>query len=449
MICPYCGAYNSEQAIFCQKCGRKLNQTEDVEFADEIPEEPGASVPAGSDRNLTLLAPVAALAIVLIASLIVFFAFIKPNLGGTADKGAKDQTTESAEDENAGAAGQKKEEAAKTMYVSAEEGLMLREGPSKDTESIYVLSYGKEIKVEKTENDWAYTTVDDLSGWCSMEYLTEKKPEEKKDSQTAASGSENSLVQPSNVAESGYHGVVAADEGLNMRYGPGENYGVIQVLPNGATVIERGWDGDWMYIEYNGSSGWVYAQYINPLQGGKEKPAIYLYPTRTMDVNVKVILADGKFTYTDPKGDGEWNVTASPDGTITDKATGKTYDYIFWESDDNTDYDWSEGYVIAGRDTESFLRRTLPRMGLNESEATEFISYWLPRMKDNKYNLITFQTDCYTNAARLEVSPKPDSVLRLFMVFKALDAPQTIKEPTIKPFTRRGFTVVEWGGAEK
>lgn len=450
MICPYCGAYNSEQAVFCQKCGRKLDQTEDMEFDDDIPEKPASYESGRLSEKMSLIAPAAAFAIVLIAAVIIFFAVIKPRMDNMNNSGSTTETTEDANVPSPDPEQKKKEEAVKTMYVSAEEGLMLREGPSKDTESIYVLSYGKEIKVEKTENNWAYTKIDDLAGWCSMEYLTDKKPEVKEESRTPSSDSDKSkLVEPSNLADSGFHGVVATTDGLNMRYGPGENYEVIQVLPDGTTVIEKGWDGDWMYVECNGKYGWVYAQYINPLQGGKEKPAIYLYPTETMDVNVKVRLTDGRFTYTDPKSDGEWNVTAEPDGTLTDKVTGKVYDYIFWESDDNTEYDWSEGFVIAGRDAESFLRRTLPRMGLNESESTEFISYWLPRMKKNKYNLITFQTDCYTNSAALEVSPKPDSVLRVFMVFKALDAPQYIKEPAIKPFARCGFAVVEWGGAEK
>ncbi|MBQ6624123.1 MAG: SH3 domain-containing protein [Mogibacterium sp.] len=455
MICPHCGAQNSEQAVYCQRCGRKIDLADQMDYSDDISEEVGAGDSAGAKRDFKISVPIMAAAVVLIAALIVFFVAIKPNKGNTPDPGASTETTEEVADEakeKEDNAGEQKtqEETVKTMYVSSEDGLMLREGPSKDTESIYVLSYGTEIKVEKTENNWAYTKVDDLSGWCSMDYLTEKKPEGKKDSAAPSSEADkNKIVEPSNIAEYGYHGVVNTEDGLNMRYGPGENYDVIQVLSKGLVVTEYGWDGDWMYIKYAGQYGWVYASYISPFEGGKEKPAIYLYPTKTMDVNVKVKLTDGRFTYTDPKGDGEWNVTASPNGKLIDKASGKSYDYIFWESDDNTEYDWSEGYVIEGRDSERFLRRTLPKLGLNESESTEFIEYWLPRMEKHKYNLITFQTDCYTDSAALEVSPKPDSVLRVFMVFKEIKAPIEIKEPVIKRFDRKGFTVVEWGGAEK
>ena len=39
-------------------------------------------------------------------------------------------------------------------------------------------------------------------------------------------------------------------------------------------------------------------------------------------------------------------------------------------------------------------------------------------------------------------------MLRVFMVFKALDKPTEIEEPEIVPFERHGFCVVEWGGSE-
>ena len=167
-----------------------------------------------------------------------------------------------------------------------------------------------------------------------------------------------------------------------------------------------------------------------------------------MDVSVRVDLTDGYFTRTIPESNGEWTVTADPDGTLTDKASGKTYDYIFWESSDNTEYDWSEGYVIKGSETEAFLRNVLPEMGLKKNEYEEFIAYWLPRMEKNRYNLITFQTNRYTESAKLTVSPQPDSILRVFMAFREVDKPFAVARPKITPFVRKGFTVVEWGGAE-
>ena len=54
----------------------------------------------------------------------------------------------------------------------------------------------------------------------------------------------------------------------------------------------------------------------------------------------------------------------------------------------------------------------------------------------------------YTNSAKLEITPNPDSVLRVFMAYKALDKKIEIEEPVIEPFERKGFTVIEWGGTE-
>ena len=39
-------------------------------------------------------------------------------------------------------------------------------------------------------------------------------------------------------------------------------------------------------------------------------------------------------------------------------------------------------------------------------------------------------------------------MLRVFMVFKALDKPIENEEPEIVTLERRGYCVVEWGGSE-
>ena len=69
-------------------------------------------------------------------------------------------------------------------------------------------------------------------------------------------------------------------------------------------------------------------------------------------------------------------------------------------------------------------------------------------MKDNPYNLIHFAGESYTKTAPLTISPKEDSLLRVFMVFKALQEPIEVEAQTFEPFKRKGFTVVERGGSE-
>ena len=177
-----------------------------------------------------------------------------------------------------------------------------------------------------------------------------------------------------------------------------------------------------------------------------EKPVIYLYPETETRVTVKLDLP-GELTCTYPAYDGGWTVTAAPDGTLTDEH-GQTYNYLYWEGEMANGFDFSEGFCVAGSDTAAFLEDALDRLGLTRREANEFLVYWLPRMQDNPYNLIAFQQEAYTESAKLTVSPQPDSVLRVFMAWKPLARPVDVPAQTLPGFERRGFTLVEWGGAE-
>jgi len=182
-----------------------------------------------------------------------------------------------------------------------------------------------------------------------------------------------------------------------------------------------------------------------------DKPVIYLYPTNKEQVSVQLNYG-GTITDTYPQFDNQkaqtWNVTAYPDGRLTDFADGKNYNYLFWEGADNQQYDLSSGFVVKGSDTALFLQNQLAKMGLQPKEYNEFIVYWLPKMQHNPYNLIHFAGDDYTNFAKLNILPKPDSILRVFMVYKPLNQPVSILPQLFPTFSRNGFSVVEWGGEE-
>ena len=178
-----------------------------------------------------------------------------------------------------------------------------------------------------------------------------------------------------------------------------------------------------------------------------EKPVIYLYPTAQMPISVKLDFG-GRLTTTYPAYRDGWEVIARPDGTLTDPVTGREYYCLYWEGVTDTEYDLSRGFVIPGKDTAAFLEEALAKLGLTEREANEFIIYWLPRMEGNAYNLISFQTEAYTENAKRTVTPTPDSMLRVFMAWKPLETPIEIEPQELPAFERHGFTVVEWGGTE-
>ena len=183
-----------------------------------------------------------------------------------------------------------------------------------------------------------------------------------------------------------------------------------------------------------------------------KKPVIYLYPEKIQDVTVQLdyqgqIIADYPKFVEGLKG---WKVTAFPDGKLINHEDGKEYSYIFWEGQGNEKINWdfSKGFVVKGEDTREFMQSKLSEIGLTPKEYNEFIVYWYPLMKNNPYNLIIFAGEQYTQTAPLTVTPRPDSMLRVFMVFKPLNEKVDIEPQTFQKFERKGFTVVEWGGTE-
>ncbi len=206
-------------------------------------------------------------------------------------------------------------------------------------------------------------------------------------------------------------------------------------------------------VYYDAESGRAEADMISITESSSQgdtavafKPVIYLYPEQKTDVSVKLQL-NGKLTCTYPQYKDQWLVTAAPDGTLKD-AGGQCYNYLYWEGELAADYDLSKGFCVKGKDTAKFLEEALEKLGLTRKEANEFIVFWLPMMQENPYNIISFQTKAYTDAAKLDISPAPDTLLRVFMTWKASETYKETEKQVLSAPERKGFTVVEWGGTE-
>lgn len=187
------------------------------------------------------------------------------------------------------------------------------------------------------------------------------------------------------------------------------------------------------------------------LQGQVEllKPIIYIYPTDTTDVQVKLDY-DGKITTTYPKLPIEgWNVTAYPDGTLIDENKKQFY-ALYWEGIPTAPLTIPDGFVVSKVETVNFLEENLAKLGLNARESNEFIIFWLPVLEKNEFNLIHFSNEAYLNQAKLIISPTPETIIRIAMVFQGLDKAIEFPAQDLSPLekTRKGFTVVEWGGQE-
>lgn len=178
------------------------------------------------------------------------------------------------------------------------------------------------------------------------------------------------------------------------------------------------------------------------------KPVIYLYPEKQMSVAVRVGLK-GEMTVSEPPhGTRGWKVTARPDGYVVNAADGKTYPNLFWEGTGVNYRTPQEGFVIKTAEADAWLTKTLGAIGFTERESAEFREFWVPRLPTTPHTFITFvpQGD-FDRDAPLFISPRPDRVYRVFMETRGLQAPISVTPLTLPKIERKGFTVVEWGGA--
>lgn len=179
-----------------------------------------------------------------------------------------------------------------------------------------------------------------------------------------------------------------------------------------------------------------------------DKPVIYLYGYNNEDVEVELDL-NGKFTCTYPKISGnKWKVTAQKDGIL--KYNNKTYNYLYWEGTTTAKFDFDKGFCIKGDETAKFLEESLSKLGLAGKEINDFITYWLPRMQNNPYNVISFQGADYRDIAKLTVKPEPKKIIRVFMAYYPSKTPVEIDKQELTGNAIRSSNekyVVEWGGA--
>lgn len=178
---------------------------------------------------------------------------------------------------------------------------------------------------------------------------------------------------------------------------------------------------------------------------GYEKPILYLYPKKEMQITVN-FEHEELLTTTYPKFNNEWKVMAKPNGDLYDK-NGKYYYGLYWEEDTNHYVDFSTGFYVNGDNAIDFLEEKLSYIGLNDKERNEFIMYWLPVLEKNEHNLVYFElTEERESYNKLIISPKPDSMLRLAIHVKKVNSKYDIAPQQLTQFNRTGFTAVEWGG---
>ena len=143
-----------------------------------------------------------------------------------------------------------------TMYA-ASPYIRLRKGPSYDYAAVMdeLLPEGAGLEIfseyynEDTGETWVYADYSVYSGWCVKSLLSDEEP------------AVYDVTSPTYYTEDTVSVKVLANE-LEIRSGPSESYDVIGYADIGDTAYLKGYRIDpytdrWIYIEYDGTEGWV------------------------------------------------------------------------------------------------------------------------------------------------------------------------------------------------
>ncbi|CAE6455774.1 unnamed protein product, partial [Rhizoctonia solani] len=243
-----------------------------------------------------------------------------------------------------------------------------------------------------------------------------------------------------------------------------------------------------------------------------DKPVIYLFPPTTT-TNIRVELALTQYwTFSaiyppttviaptkDSKSLGEsiiWTVNAQPDGKLWDQLTERELTYLFWEARINPkplsspptarpsspfealshSFDPASPTILPNHSAllpfdkvTGYVDDVLLALGLHTEARTSFITYWLPDMSKHAFIALRFLPQHeYEKAAPLDVSPAPQVVTRVFMLFRGVQESQieywtdavamAQKEVSVwrdivgvdvaRAQDKSLFRVLEWGGME-
>jgi len=217
-----------------------------------------------------------------------------------------------------------------------------------------------------------------------------------------------------------------------------------------------------------------------------EKPVIYVYAGNTeVDIEVRVQSREPSkhkllYTYPPPsKRDDlshtvQWNIRSNNMGVLTGNMP-----YLFYDAHTSLTFaEWKEFRsacaIVLRHQYETYLTHQLKCLGLVEGpEIAGFLTHWMPRMLRFPQCRIQFQSDIIETRFDLLVSPKPDVLIRVYMVFagdlvvdqhlnmhgngSAGNAKKLVNanERPLKPIAPRlpventnKLVVVEWGGTE-
>lgn len=181
------------------------------------------------------------------------------------------------------------------------------------------------------------------------------------------------------------------------------------------------------------------------LRGGK--PVILFYPPKNQSMQIKSCklgldkdkwalhtLFPKKNMISKDNSAVEWkDFQVKPDGKIqfNGKNEKRNYPYLFWEADSilGGDFKFSkekEVYLLKKKEVLEVLEQMLELKGLNDTEITNFVTYWQSQLESKDFCLVQFMDQQkYEKIANLSVSPVPEEIFRVFLKFLPISQSET------------------------
>ncbi len=133
--------------------------------------------------------------------------------------------------------------------------LNIRSNPSTNSKKIGLAYKGSSVEIIEKSNGWFKVKVSSTVGWASAQYISLNST----GGSNTGSGSSNN---GGSSTQSG-NGKVSVGTRLNVRSGPGTNYGIVGKANNGEVFQLLELSNGWYKVKLsNGAVGWVTSQYI-------------------------------------------------------------------------------------------------------------------------------------------------------------------------------------------
>ncbi len=144
--------------------------------------------------------------------------------------------------------------------------LNLRSGPGTSYSKVVSIPADAALTITGEENGWYKTSYNGQAGYVSADYITITT--------AAASGAADSAANASDSAAANSTdrlGVLNTEgSSLNLRSGPGTGYDKVVSIPAGAILTITSQESGWYKTTYNGSTGYVCADYITLVASAEE-----------------------------------------------------------------------------------------------------------------------------------------------------------------------------------